>query len=87
MLISHSLCRNAEGTRITLVYKIQFLCSSPTFLDGYKNMTETTDMLYIHHKKHYISVYDQHFYGEGEKGWWMGRGVAVKDVKGEMKGG
>ena len=42
MLISHNLRRNAEGTRITLVYKVQFLCGPP---DGYKNMTDTTDIL------------------------------------------
>ena len=41
-LISHNLRRNAEGTRITLVYKVQFLCGPPSFLDGYKNMTDTT---------------------------------------------
>ena len=44
-LISHNLRRNAEGTQITLVYKVQFLCGSPSFLDGYKNMTDTTDIL------------------------------------------
>ena len=43
MLISHNLRRNAEGTLITLVYKVQFLCGPPEFLDGYKNMTDTTD--------------------------------------------
>ena len=46
MLISHNLRRNAEGTRIiTLMYKVQFLCGPPSFLDGYKNMTGTTDIL------------------------------------------
>ena len=45
MLISHNLRRNAEGTRLPLVCKIQFLCSPPSFLDGYKNMTDTTDIL------------------------------------------
>ena len=45
MLISHNLRRNAEGTRITLVYKVQFLCGPPSFLDGYKNMRETTNIL------------------------------------------
>ena len=45
MLISHNLRRNAEGTRITLVYKVQFLYGPPLFLDGYKNMTDTTDIL------------------------------------------
>ena len=29
MLISHNLRRNAEGTRITFVYKVQFLCGPP----------------------------------------------------------
>ena len=44
MLISHKLRRNAEGTQITLVYKVQFLCGPPSFLDGHKNMTDTTDI-------------------------------------------
>ena len=34
MLISHDLHRNAEGARITLMYKVQFLCGPPSFLDG-----------------------------------------------------
>ena len=45
MLISHDLHRNAEGTRITLVYEVQFLCGPPSFLDGYKNMADTTDIM------------------------------------------
>ena len=45
MLISQNLRRNAEGTRITLMYKVQFLCGPPSFLDGYKNITDTTDIL------------------------------------------
>ena len=45
MLISYNLGKNAEGTRITLVYKVQFLCGPPSFLDGYKNMTDTTDIV------------------------------------------
>ena len=45
MMISHNLRRNAEGTRITYVYKVQFLYSPPSFLDGYKNMTDTADKL------------------------------------------
>ena len=45
MLISHNLRRNAEGTRITLVYKVQFLCGPLSCLDGYKNMTDTTDIM------------------------------------------
>ena len=44
MLISHDLRRNAEGT-LTLVCKVQFLCCPPSFLDGYKNMTDTTDIM------------------------------------------
>ena len=43
MLISHNLRRNAEGARITLMYKVQFLCGP--FLDGYKNKTDTTDIV------------------------------------------
>ena len=46
MLISHNLCRNAEGKWMTHVYKVQFLCGPPSFLNGYKNMTDTTDILY-----------------------------------------
>ena len=77
MLISHNLRRNAEGTRITLVYKVQLLCGPPSFLDGYNNMADNTDIRYCkHHKKHHTSVYDLW----GEKGWWVGRGVAVKDA-------
>ena len=45
MLISHYLRRNAEGTPITLTYKVQFLCGPPSFLDGYKNMTDTADIM------------------------------------------
>ena len=45
MLISHNLRRNAEGTWITLVYEVQFLCGPPSFLDGYKNMADTTDIV------------------------------------------
>ena len=45
MLVSHNLRRNAEGTRITLVHKVQFLCGPPSFLDGFKNMTDTTDIM------------------------------------------
>ena len=45
VLISHNLSRNAEGTRITLVYKVQFLCGPLSLLDGYKNMTDATDIL------------------------------------------
>ena len=45
MLISYNLGKNAEGTRITLVYKVQFLCGPPSFLDGYKNKTDTTDIV------------------------------------------
>ena len=45
MLISHNLRRNAEGTLITLVYKVQFLCGPPSFFDGYKNMTDTTEIM------------------------------------------
>ena len=45
MLISHDLRRNAEGTRITLVYKVQFLCGPPSFLGGYKKMADTTDII------------------------------------------
>ena len=45
MLISHNLRGNSEGTRITLVYKVQFLCGLPSFLDRYKNMTDTADLL------------------------------------------
>ena len=45
MLIFHNLRRNAEGTRITLVYQVRFLRGSPSFLDGYKNMTDTTDIM------------------------------------------
>ena len=45
MLISHNLRRNAEGIRITLVYKVQFLCGPPSFRDGYKNTADTTDIL------------------------------------------
>ena len=36
MLVCHNLRRNAEGMWITLVYKVQFLCGPPSFLDGYK---------------------------------------------------
>ena len=60
--------------------KVQFLCSPPSFVDGYKNMTETTDIC-KHHKKHYTSVYDQHFYGGRRV--VDGEGVAVKVGKGE----
>ena len=46
VLISHNLRRNAEGARITLVYKVQFLCGGPpSFFDGYNNMIDTTDIL------------------------------------------
>ena len=45
IFISHYLRRNAEGTPITLMYKVQFLCGPPSFLDGYKNMTDTTDIM------------------------------------------
>ena len=45
MLISHNLRRNAEGIWISLVYKVQFLCGPPSFLDGYKNMADTTDIM------------------------------------------
>ena len=45
MLISHNLHGNAKGTRITLAYNVQFLCGPPSFLDGYKNMTDTTDIM------------------------------------------
>ena len=43
----NNLRGNAGGTQITLVYKVQFLCGPPSFLDGYKNMhmTDTTDIL------------------------------------------
>ena len=34
--------RNAEATRITLVDEVQFLRGPPSFLDEYKNMTDTT---------------------------------------------
>ena len=45
MLISHNLRRNTEGTWITPVYKVQFQCSPPSFLDVYKNMADTTDIM------------------------------------------
>ena len=45
MLTSHNLCRNAEGTWITLVCKVQFLCGPPSFLDGHKNKADTTDIM------------------------------------------
>ena len=28
----------------------------------------------------WVILYDQNFYGEGGKGWWMERRVAVKDA-------
>ena len=33
ILISHNLGKNADGTRITLVYKVQFLCGPLSFLE------------------------------------------------------
>ena len=45
MLISHNLRRYPEGTWITLMYKVQFLCGPPSFLDGYKDMAYTTDIM------------------------------------------
>ena len=70
MLISHILRRNVEGTWITLVCKVQFLCSPPSFLDGYKNMTETTDIVNtIKSTKPQCMI----TFLWGEKGWWMGR--------------
>ena len=44
MLISHNLRRNVEGTRITLVKK-QFLCGPLSFVYGYKNIKDTTDVM------------------------------------------
>ena len=44
MLISHNLRRNVEGTQVTLV-EPQCLCGSPSFCYGYKNMTDTTDVM------------------------------------------
>ena len=81
MLISHNLHRNAQGTRITLVYKVQFLCSQPSFLMD----TRTWQRLLTyckHHKKYYTSMYDQHFYG-GRRGggWGVGSSESCKGGK------
>ena len=52
------------------MYKVQFLCGPPSFLDGHKNMILLTYCKYD--KKHYTSVYDQHFYGGRRGGGWGG---------------
>ena len=60
------------------MYKVQFLCGPPSFLDEYKNKTDTVDYC-KRHKKHHTSVYGQHFYGG--KGCWMERGYSEGCLK------
>ena len=77
MLISHNSRRNGEGTRITLVYEVQILCGPLSFLDGYKNMTDTTDI--VNTIKSTAPQCTINIFMRGE-GVVDGEGVAMKDA-------
>ena len=62
------------------MYKVQFLCSPPLFLDGYKNMTETTDIKSTR-PQYMINIF------MGEKGWWMVRGGGGRGSSEDVKVG
>ena len=78
MLISHNLRRNTESTRITLVYKVQFLCGPPFF----SLWIQEHDRYYQHIVNTIKSTAPQcmiNIFMEGEE-VVDGEGVAVKDA-------